>query len=109
MNEKPPYATPPAGPDEFLTRKDLASRMKISVTTVDRWREIGAVSYFKVGKVVLFSWREVKSALERFRCYDSAPRLSPNSTISPDGKPSAGGKPKQTKPKKDQYHDAPHC
>jgi hypothetical protein len=47
----------------MLTRQDLAKQLRISTRTVDEWRKDQVIPCIKVGKVVLFYWPDVVSAL----------------------------------------------
>jgi excisionase family DNA binding protein len=55
-----------AAPQEslgMLTRQELAKQLRISTRTVDEWRQDKVIPCIKVGKVVLFYWPDVVSAL----------------------------------------------
>jgi hypothetical protein len=47
----------------MLTRQDLARQLRISTRTVDEWRQDKVIPCIKVGKIVLFYWPDVVSAL----------------------------------------------
>lgn len=55
-----------AAPQEslgMLTRQELARQLRISTRTVDEWRQDKVIPCIKVGKIVLFYWPDVVSAL----------------------------------------------
>lgn len=53
-----------AGQDgEFLSKKELATRLSVNLRTIERWQHDGLVPYIKVGSVVLFNWTEVLAHL----------------------------------------------
>ena len=47
----------------MLTRQEIAKQLRISTRTVDEWRQDKVIPCIKVGKVVLFYWPDVVSAL----------------------------------------------
>ena len=47
----------------MLTRHELAKQLRISTRTVDEWRQDKVIPCIKVGKIVLFYWPDVVSAL----------------------------------------------
>ena len=51
-------------PEAMLTKKELASRLKISVRTLENWQRRGVVPFVKVGKIVLFHWPDVVAHLK---------------------------------------------
>jgi excisionase family DNA binding protein len=53
--------------EQLLDKKLVASRIRISVRTLDNWIASGRVSYLKIGKCVRFRWSAVVESLERFR------------------------------------------
>lgn len=53
--------------DEFLTKKELAARCKVSVRTIEQWQYDGHIPYVRVAGVLLFHWPAVVQALtEKF-------------------------------------------
>jgi len=49
--------------DEFLNKKELAARLKVSVRTVEQWQHDGHIPYLRVSGVLLFHWPAVVKAL----------------------------------------------
>lgn len=45
--------------DEFITKAELAVRMKVTARTIDSWMAKGYVPFRKIGRTVRFSWSEV--------------------------------------------------
>ena len=53
----------------MLTRKQLAKELKVSIATVDRWRQAQIIPAVKqVNRRVLFDRREVTKALRNRPC-----------------------------------------
>jgi excisionase family DNA binding protein len=53
-----------AGPEGYITKKELARRLKKTVRTVEHWQRKGALPYVKVGQSVLFNWDDVQAHLQ---------------------------------------------
>jgi excisionase family DNA binding protein len=51
----------------LLTKRDLASRLQISIRTLDDWMRSGRVPFLKIGKSVRFRWDDVLEKLNQFR------------------------------------------
>ena len=64
-NETPTITTtqPPALPEGFIGKKEVARRLNKGVRTVDYWMERGILPYYKIGRSVEFKWSEVESHL----------------------------------------------
>jgi hypothetical protein len=58
-----------AGPlspvENFITKKEVARRLGRGVRTIDSWKQLGLIPYYKVGKCVYFRWSEVQDAIAR--------------------------------------------
>ncbi len=52
-------------PEEFMTKRQLAERLKVTVRTIENWMTAGVVPFIKVKKVVLFQWQDVVDHLRR--------------------------------------------
>lgn len=52
--------------DCLLTKKELAQRLKKSVRSIENWMKLRYLPYIKIGHSVLFRWRDVVEALDRF-------------------------------------------
>jgi hypothetical protein len=46
-------------PDEMLTKKELAAKLKVTVRTIENWQADGLLPYLKISSVVLFHWPDV--------------------------------------------------
>lgn len=51
----------------YLTRKELARKLKKSLRTIDAWVILGILPVIKVGRSVLFVWTDVQKALGKYR------------------------------------------
>ena len=62
-----PKANMETNGDEFLNKKELAARLKVSLRTVEQWQHDGHIPYLRVAGVLLFHWPAVVKALtEKF-------------------------------------------
>jgi excisionase family DNA binding protein len=52
---------------DLLVKRELATKLKRSVRTVDAWMREGKLPYLKIGKTVLFRWADVLAKLQTFR------------------------------------------
>ena len=50
---------------EFLTKEELAKRLKKTVRTIENWQRKGILPFVKAGRSVLFNWPDVKTHLQR--------------------------------------------
>ena len=51
-------------PEEYLTRKELAEKLKITLPTITDWSKKGILKSYRVGKLVRFKKSEVDKALK---------------------------------------------
>jgi|GEM_PF-6500376 len=51
------------GPDELLTKQELAARFKVSVRTIEKWSKDGFLPRIHIVSVVRFYWPEVVAHL----------------------------------------------
>ena len=51
------------GPDELLTKQELAARFKVSVRTIEHWLNDGFLPCIRIGTVVRFHWPAVVAHL----------------------------------------------
>lgn len=56
-----------AGPqvEGYITKEEVARRIKKTVRTVEHWQRRGILPYVKVGQSVLFKWPVVEAHLDR--------------------------------------------
>jgi excisionase family DNA binding protein len=47
----------------FITKTELARRLKKTTRTVDNWMSSGVLPYYKIGRSVNFKWSEVETHL----------------------------------------------
>src|SRR2546422_6572754 len=68
MNPGPAPASAPGGlpqtPPEFLSKEELALRLKRTVRTVEVWQKRGILPYVKCENTVLFNWADVVAHLQ---------------------------------------------
>ena len=51
-------------PEGYITKEELAKRLKKTVRTVENWQAKGIVPFVKAGRSVLFKWSDVESHLQ---------------------------------------------
>lgn len=54
----------PVENDEFVTKKELAAKLKVTQRTIENWQRAGYLPYMKISSVVLFHWPEVVEHLK---------------------------------------------
>jgi excisionase family DNA binding protein len=52
-------------PEGFITKKEVALRVKKTVRTIEHWQRKGILPYVKAGQSVLFKWADVERHLQR--------------------------------------------
>jgi excisionase family DNA binding protein len=64
-----PTETKPAAESEgYITKAEVARRLKKTVRTIENWQRRGAIPFVKVGRSVLFKWADVEAHLhDNFR------------------------------------------
>ena len=50
-------------PEGYITKREVARRIKKTVRTVEHWQRTGALPYVKIGQSVLFKWADVEAHL----------------------------------------------
>ncbi|MEO1517678.1 MAG: helix-turn-helix domain-containing protein [Bacteroidota bacterium] len=50
-------------PPEYLTRKDVAKLLSISLVTLNDWRKKGILKAYKIGNRVYFKRKEIEAAM----------------------------------------------
>lgn len=63
-------ATPdvPAGcpsPGEFLTKREMAARLKVSLRTIENWQLGSLIPHLKIGNTVRFYWPAIVAQLHK--------------------------------------------
>jgi hypothetical protein len=56
--------TAPSGQEDFITKKELAARLKVSTRTISNWQRYGAVPFVKCGRSVYYNWAAVVAHLQ---------------------------------------------
>ena len=51
-------------PEGYITKREVARRIKKTVRTVEHWQKTGALPYVKIGQSVLFKWADVEAHLQ---------------------------------------------
>ena len=59
--QRPVVAVPPSSAEEYITKHEVARRMRTPVRTVDRWMGEGIIPFYKVKRSVRFRWSEVQA------------------------------------------------
>lgn len=54
---------PPATPEGFIGKNEVARRMNKTLRTVDNWMQRGLLPYYKIGRSVVFKWSDVETHL----------------------------------------------
>jgi excisionase family DNA binding protein len=54
---------PPATPDGFIGKPEVARRLNKTIRTVDNWMKRGLLPYYKIGRSVAFKWSDVETHL----------------------------------------------
>jgi excisionase family DNA binding protein len=57
--------TPVAPCEEFISKREVASRLKMTVRNVSKWQRRGIIPYIKCGRAVLFKWADVEAHLKQ--------------------------------------------
>ena len=52
--------------ENFLTKQELAPRLRKTPRTIEQWTKRGILPAMKIGRSVLYSWPDVQAALKKF-------------------------------------------
>jgi len=52
--------------DVFMTKKEIASRYKVTIGCVDKWMLSKTIPFYKIGRLVRYSPVECDAALQKF-------------------------------------------
>ena len=55
----------PKDPTEWLTRKEVAEMLKISLVTLNEWTKKGVLTSYRIGNRVRYKSHEVEESLKR--------------------------------------------
>lgn len=50
--------------DEYLTKREVAERLRKKIRTIDNWMKRGILPYYKLGRTVSFKWSDVQAHLD---------------------------------------------
>ena len=76
-------------PEGYVTKAEVARRLKKTVRTVENWQQRGILPFMKCGRSVLFKWSDVEAHLQKhFRVC----RLTVTKSGLRSGDPMQGGK-----------------
>ena len=53
-----------AEPEGYITKEEVAKRLKKTVRTIENWQARGILPFVKAGRSVLFKWSDVESHLQ---------------------------------------------
>ncbi len=67
LDEKLHEIKKPVDPDdlEYLSRKDVAKLLKISLTTLNDWSKQGIVQSYRIGNRVLYKKKEIEDSVSK--------------------------------------------
>jgi excisionase family DNA binding protein len=68
--------------EEFISKRELACRLKKSVRTVSNWQRRGIIPYVKCGRAVLFKWVDVEAHLKKH--FHNCPPSTPPESLPRD-------------------------
>ena len=51
-------------PKEYLTRREVAEKLRVSYPTLKRWRDKNLISCYKIGFIVRYKLSEIEQFLE---------------------------------------------
>ncbi|HEY5912880.1 MAG TPA: helix-turn-helix domain-containing protein [Verrucomicrobiae bacterium] len=65
--------------EEFITKEEVAHRLKKTKRTVEKWQRCGVIPFYKVGNAIFYRWSDIVVHLQRhFRfCRPAAPLPEP--------------------------------
>jgi excisionase family DNA binding protein len=62
--------------NEFLTRKEVSEKLRVSYPTLKRWRDNKLISCYKIGFIVRYKQSEIEQLLEE--CHISNSKTTKN-------------------------------
>jgi len=72
INPNPQTVTPkigmslPAGlPEEYITKDEVARRLKKTARTIENWQRKGFIPFMKVGTSVIYRWSDIEAHMHR--------------------------------------------
>lgn len=58
-------ASPRPQPEEFITKEEVAKRLKKSFRTIENWQRRGYIPFVKAGRSVLYKWSDIEAHLQQ--------------------------------------------
>jgi excisionase family DNA binding protein len=55
---------PPATPEGFIGKTEVARRLNKTVRTVDNWMGRGILPYYKLGRTIAFRWSDIEAHMK---------------------------------------------
>jgi excisionase family DNA binding protein len=49
--------------DEYIDKKELAARLKLTPRTIEVWCKQGRIPWFKIGHTVRYRWEDIQKHL----------------------------------------------
>jgi excisionase family DNA binding protein len=65
VGQKPNAVTAPAEERGYITKEEVARRLKKTVRTIENWQRRGYIPFIKAGRSVLFDWDDVVTHLQK--------------------------------------------
>ena len=89
----PVVPVPPVPVEDYITKQEVAKRMRKPVRTVEAWMREGIIPFYKVKQACRFRWSEIQEHwAARYRVVLKRP-LPPPVQIQPSaGSPANGGR-----------------
>ncbi len=53
-------------PEGYITKAEVAKRLKKTVRTVENWQRKGILPFIKAGRSVLFKWSDCEAHLQQY-------------------------------------------
>lgn len=60
-----PEAPRPYRPDEFITKDEVARRLRKTPRTIEKWQSTGVIPFIKIGTTVLYNWPDLGDHLQQ--------------------------------------------
>ena len=55
---------PPATPEGFIGKTEVARRINKTVRTVDNWMARGILPYYRLGRTIAFRWSDIEAHMK---------------------------------------------
>ena len=67
VNEQAQQHDADVASDGLLTKRELATKIRVSTRTLDEWQRRGRIAYLKIGKSCRYRWLDVIEKLNQYR------------------------------------------